>query len=60
MKTTYRHAIDLVQKTKAQYSYDGSDLATWQKQARERLASLMGLDKFTKVAPELEIEFVVR
>ena len=37
MKTTYQHAIDLVQKTKAQYSYDGSDLATWQKQARERL-----------------------
>ena len=57
MKTTYQHNIGLVQKIKPAYEFDGKDLITWQKQARERLSALMGLDKFTKVAPELEIEF---
>lgn len=57
MKTTYQHNIGLVQKIKPAYAFDGTDLKAWQKQARERLASLMGLDKFTKVAPELNIEF---
>ena len=57
MKTSYQNNIDLMQKVVPQNSFDGSDLAVWQKQAREKLASLMGMDKFTKVAPELEIEF---
>ncbi len=40
------------------WRYDGKeDFAAWQKKSREKLWDLLGLGKFTKVAPDFQVEW---
>lgn len=41
------------------YRYDGQlDFSKWQKQCKEKLAELLGIDDFEKCKPDLQIEYV--
>jgi hypothetical protein len=60
MKTAVEYIRELIQQTRPSMSYGGGDLASWQKEAREKLAELLGLDKFQKCEPEFETEYVDR
>lgn len=40
-----------------QMSYKGGDIEIWKKSAREKLEELLGMDKFIKVNPDIEIEY---
>lgn len=57
MKTTYQFNIDRLKTVTPSMAYDGSDFVAWQASARAKLAELMGLDKFEKVDPDLEIKY---
>ncbi len=57
MKTAWEFQKEKMQEAKPSFSYDGSDFKTWQKHARETLTELLGLDRFEKVDPALEIEY---
>lgn len=57
MKTAYSYTKELLLKQNPVMAYDGSDVASWKEKAREKLRELLGMDKFAKVAPELEIEY---
>lgn len=57
MKTAYENSKELMQLQKPSMSFDGKDFKTWRVSAREKLSELLGMAKFTDVAPELEIEF---
>ncbi|MBQ4542651.1 MAG: acetylxylan esterase [Clostridia bacterium] len=58
MKNTYQHNMELMKKIKPSMSYNGENLPKWQKEAKEKLAQLLGLDRFTKVVPNVQIEYV--
>lgn len=57
MKTAYSYTKELLLNQTPAMAYDGSDVASWKEKAREKLRELLGMDKFSKVAPELEIEY---
>jgi len=57
MKTAYAYTQELLKKQKASMAYDGSDVESWKLGARAKLCELLGMDKFEKVAPELEVEY---
>ena len=57
MKTAYEFNKELIQKVVPSFSYEGKNLLSWQKEAREKLINLMGLDKFSKVDADLDIEY---
>lgn len=57
MKTTYEFAKELIQQVNPTDSYKGENYEAWKKEARKKLSLLLGMDKFTKVAPETEIEY---
>lgn len=57
MKTAYEHNKELMKMQKPSMAYDGKNFENWKSSAREKLSQLLGMDKFTKVAPELEIEY---
>jgi len=57
MKSAYEYTKELVKNVKPSMSYDGGDFKKWQKEARGKLCELLGMDKFTKVAPETHIEY---
>lgn len=57
MKTAYSYTKELLLNQKPSMAYDGTDLASWQTAAREKLWDLLGLNKFTKVAPCVEVEY---
>lgn len=57
MKTAYDYAKELIQNVKPQMAYNGGDVESWQMSARDKLSELLGMDKFYKVDPEVEIEF---
>ncbi len=57
MKTAYEHTKELIQKVTPTMSYQDGDFKAWQKSAKEKLAELIGMDKFTKVDADLEIEY---
>lgn len=57
MKTAYEFNKELMQKTLPSMAYGGKNFDTWKQSAREKLKELIGLDKFVKVSPELEIEY---
>ena len=46
-----------MQKVKPSMAYKGGDYAAWKAEARAKLSSLLGLDTFKKVDPELDIEY---
>lgn len=56
MVTAYEHSKLLFQKVRPSMSYQGSDFPSWQKDAREKLSLLLGLDRFSQVPDEMQIE----
>lgn len=57
MKTTYEYAKELMQKTIPANSYKGENFAAWQSESRKILKDLLGMDKFEKVEPDMQIEY---
>ena len=57
MKTAYEFAKENIRKQNHSMSYNGEKLVQWQKTAREKLALLLGMDKFKKVEHDLEMEY---
>ena len=57
MKTAYEYNKELIQKVKPAMSYVEGDFDNWRNSARSKLSELLGMDKFERVSPELEIEF---
>ena len=57
MKSAYEFNIELMKKVKPSMSYKGENFLQWQKEARQKLIELTGLDRFEKTEPELEIEY---
>ena len=57
MKTAYENAKELLRQQKPALAYDGSELTAWQEKAREKLRELLGMEKFTRVSPDMEIEY---
>lgn len=57
MTTAFDHSKKLIQEVKPSLAYKGENFDLWKKEAREKLSELIGLQKFTKVAPETEIEY---
>ena len=57
MVTAFENTKKILRNVKPSMAYDGSDFSQWQKNAREKLSELLGMDKFTKVLPELEFEY---
>ena len=56
MKTAYENSKELIQKVTPAMAYAGQGDA-WKEGAREKLSALLGMEKFQKVAPQLEIEY---
>lgn len=56
MRTAYEKSIELIQGVKPSMPFEGG-LDVWRVGAREKLCSLLGMDKFEKVTPETEIEY---
>ena len=56
MKTAYEFLKEKIQEQNQSMSYSGN-LKEWQPEAREKLKELLGLEKFTKVLPETDIEY---
>jgi len=57
MKTAYENNKELMQKQTPSMAYDGKDFESWKAAAREKLSSLLGMEKFSKVSPDTEIEY---
>lgn len=57
MKTSTAYNRELLQNIEPQMSYCGENYEEWKKEARKKLSSLVGLDKFTLVDDKLEIEY---
>jgi hypothetical protein len=57
MKTAYEFIKEKIRNQSHSMSYNGENLAEWQKKAREKLAELLGMDKFEKVSHDLEMEY---
>ncbi len=57
MKTSYEFNIEKAQKVKPSFSYEGSNFLEWQSNARAKLVELIGLDRFEKTEPKIEIEY---
>ena len=57
MKTAHQHLLELLNKQLPEMSYKGGDFKEWQMSAREKLISLLGMDRIERVEPELEIEY---
>lgn len=60
MKTTFDYAKELIQNVKPKFAYKGENYDAWKVEARAKLSTLLGMDKFTKAALETEIEFTKR
>lgn len=56
MRTAFENSKALIQKVTPAMAYAGQG-AQWRCSAREKLAVLLGMDKFQKVDPQLEIEY---
>lgn len=56
MRTAYENSKALIRKVTPAMAYNGEGVQ-WQDPAREKLAALLGMDRFQKVAPELQIEY---
>ncbi|MBQ2817302.1 MAG: acetylxylan esterase [Clostridia bacterium] len=49
--------IEIMKQNPRKAGYKGGDFAQWQKNAREKLWELLGMDELIKCAPDLQIEF---
>lgn len=57
MKSAYAYNQELVRMAVPAMSYTGGDFVAWKMAAREKLTLLLGLDRFVKVSPDMEIEY---
>lgn len=57
MKTACDYSRELLKNIKPQMSYDGEKYEQWKAEARKKLSSLLGLDRFTLVNDDLDIEY---
>ena len=57
LKTAYEYSRELFRDIRPSMAYDGSDLSVWQSAARQKLAALLGLNRFCKVDADLKIEY---
>lgn len=57
MKTAYELNKELIRKVKPTMSYVDGDFDEWRISAKNKLSELLGMDKFSKVSPDLEIEY---
>lgn len=57
MKKNYDFIRELMRQVVPTMSYDGKDFFEWQKNARNKLTELLGIDRFEKVEPKTEIEY---
>ena len=57
MKSAYEYNKELIQRVVTSMSYDGGDFQEWRSAARNKLSQLLGMDKFEKVSPELNVEY---
>ncbi len=60
MATAFENTKKILSTVEPSMAYNGGDIISWQKNAKEKLSQLLGMDKFTKVLPELEIEYDTR
>ena len=56
MVTAYEKNKAIMQTVKPSMAYNGG-FDAWKKNAKKKLCELLGMDRFEKVAPELQIEF---
>ena len=56
MRTAYENSKALIQKVTPTMAYAGQGVQ-WQAAAKEKLSALLGMEKFQKVDPQLEIEY---
>ena len=60
MDSNYKLPLEInlraMSRTQPSMAYGGGDFTAWQDTAREKLAWLLGMDKFTAVQPQLTIE----
>ncbi len=57
MKSSYIFNTELIRKINPSMSYKGEDLSKWQKNARQKLIELIGLDRFEKTDLNIDIEY---
>ena len=57
MKTAYEHNKELIQRMTPSMSCDLSHLREWQSAAKEKLSLLLGMDRFERVDPDVQIEY---
>ena len=57
MKSTCEHNRELLKRVKPQMSYSGENYDRWKIDAKKKLSSLIGLDRFTLVDDKIEIEY---
>lgn len=57
MITAWQNTKKLIQNQKPSMEFNGNNLSQWQKDAKSKLCELIGYGKFTKVAPETEVEY---
>ncbi|MBO4468090.1 MAG: hypothetical protein J5766_02190, partial [Clostridia bacterium] len=57
MKTACEFNREIIRETNPLLSYSGENFNEWQKKAREKLSSLLGIDTFKIVDDDLDIEY---
>ena len=57
MRTPYEHNVELMQSVTPSLAYDGGDYEAWKKVAKQKLIDLVGLNRFTAVDANMEVEF---
>ena len=57
MKSAYEYNKEQLRKTVPSMSFGGGDFAAWKTDARQKLTELLGLDRFARTSPDLQIEY---
>lgn len=56
MATAFEKTKNVLEKMTPSLTYDGKDFFLWQKNAKKKLAEILGIDKFCKVETEKTVE----
>ena len=51
------HELSVMRRTIPALQFDDGDFFAWQSKARAKLAELLGMDKFERVAPDIVVEY---
>lgn len=57
MQTAYEYTKKLISRAIPAMAYNGGDFLQWQNSARKKLFQLLGMDKFERVNPDIQIEY---